>query len=303
MNLQEKKEIIKTKYVFTENNQVYLKMDKNSSLKNKKTDHLMEWFPINFQWIPVVELQKNLKLSKMKNLIAIWALFALLFTSCSDDSYVGEGPIVTEVIVLNDFSAIENMGTNNVEIVKGSVQKVEVTGHANIIDRLKREVGGNTWRIELQEGSYKNADLSVHITVPEMNRAILEGSGMIVLNDFSSQEQVALGIYGSGDIEVHGNDGCKNLNVVIEGSGNVFALEEFPDIENTNLRIIGSGSIIAYPLKATNSSVDIVGSGICKVNVETDLKVRVEGSGTVYYKGNPTIDSSVSGSGKVIDAN
>lgn len=246
---------------------------------------------------------KNLKRSKMKNLIAIWALFALLFTSCSDDSYVGEGPIVTEEIVIDDFSAIENMGSNYVEIVKGSVQKVEVTGHANIIDRLKREVSGNTWRIELQEGSYKNADLSLHITVPEMNRAILEGSGKIVLNDFKSQEQVSLGIYGSGDIEVHGNEGCKNLNVEIEGSGSVFALEEFPDIENTNLRIIGSGSIIGYPLKATNSLVDVVGSGICKVYVESEMKVRVEGSGTVYYKGNPTIESNISGSGKIIDAN
>jgi len=189
----------------------------------------------------------------MKNLIAICALFALLFISCSDDSYVGEGPIVTEEIVIDAFSAIENIGSNNVEIEKGSVQKVEVTGHANIIDRLKRDVSGNTWQIELQDGSYKNADLSVHITVPEMNRAILEGSGMIVLNDFKSQEQVSLGIYGSGDIEVHGNEGCKNLNLEIEGSGSIFALEEFSDNEITNLRIIGSGSIIGYPLKAMNS--------------------------------------------------
>lgn len=41
--------IINTKYVFSKNNQV--------SLKNKVDD---EWFPINFQWIPIVELNKNM---------------------------------------------------------------------------------------------------------------------------------------------------------------------------------------------------------------------------------------------------
>ncbi|WP_149275880.1 hypothetical protein [Pareuzebyella sediminis] len=46
---------IKTKYVYSENSQVFLK-------KETEGDTLTEeqWFPINFQWIPVVELHKSL---------------------------------------------------------------------------------------------------------------------------------------------------------------------------------------------------------------------------------------------------
>ena len=41
-------EIITTKHVFSENNQVYIRID------NSINEELDEWFPVNFQWIPVL---------------------------------------------------------------------------------------------------------------------------------------------------------------------------------------------------------------------------------------------------------
>lgn len=41
--------IMNTRYVFSQNNQV--------SLKNNLED---EWFPINFQWIPVIKLNESM---------------------------------------------------------------------------------------------------------------------------------------------------------------------------------------------------------------------------------------------------
>ena len=56
---QMKKDPIKAKHVYSDKkqNKVYLK-------KNKE-----EWFPINFQWIPVVQLNNelNVKTNKMKS--------------------------------------------------------------------------------------------------------------------------------------------------------------------------------------------------------------------------------------------
>ncbi|NMH89549.1 hypothetical protein [Flavivirga algicola] len=39
-----------SQYVHTKNNKVYLKID----------HEINEWYPINFQWIPVIELNKNM---------------------------------------------------------------------------------------------------------------------------------------------------------------------------------------------------------------------------------------------------
>ncbi|WOD43287.1 hypothetical protein [Hwangdonia lutea] len=43
-------ENIKTQYVFSENNQVSIKTNKEEN----------EWYPINFQWIPVKKLSESM---------------------------------------------------------------------------------------------------------------------------------------------------------------------------------------------------------------------------------------------------
>lgn len=52
-------EAIKTQPVFSENNQVYLKKENTLKPASLKSDD--QWFPVNFQWIPVMELKNNLE--------------------------------------------------------------------------------------------------------------------------------------------------------------------------------------------------------------------------------------------------
>ena len=239
----------------------------------------------------------------MKKAILFSTLIALFFVSCSDDTYTGEGPIITEELNLEDFSGIEAHGTMDIVISEGAEQKVEVTGHANIIDRLETSVSNGVWKIKLKDGSYKNADLTFNIIIPMLNRASIEGSGDISINDFSSGEDVFLGIIGSGNIDLDENNGCANLVVYIEGSGNVDANEEFEDIEKVGLEIIGSGSFDGFPVEADQVAVNIVGSANCSITANVGLKVTIDGSGTVSYKGEPSIESDISGSGKIINSN
>ena len=240
----------------------------------------------------------------MKKAILFSILIALFLVSCDDDdTYTGEGPIVTEELNLEDFSGIEAIGSMDVIISEGAEQKVEVTGHANIIDRLETAVSNGIWKVKLKDGSYKNSDLTFNIVIPTLNRASIEGSGDISINDFTSVDDVYLGIIGSGNIQLDENDGCENLVVEIEGSGHVNAKEEFEDIESLDIEIIGSGSFDGFPVEADKVAVNIVGSADCAITANVGLKVTIDGSGIVSYKGNPTIESNISGSGKIINAN
>ena len=54
-----KKKGIQTKHVFSENNQVFIKNNEGFTPKNVNEE---VWFPINFQWIPVVKLQEKFKI-------------------------------------------------------------------------------------------------------------------------------------------------------------------------------------------------------------------------------------------------
>ncbi|MDO5971440.1 hypothetical protein Q4Q35_16660 [Flavivirga aquimarina] len=50
MAFNKKPNHMNSQYVHSKNNKVYLKVDNESD----------EWYPINFQWISIVELNKNM---------------------------------------------------------------------------------------------------------------------------------------------------------------------------------------------------------------------------------------------------
>lgn len=242
----------------------------------------------------------------MKNLYILSAIIALLITSCTNDNLFirGEGDIITQEIDISTFDKIAMLGSHNVIISKGAEQKVEVTGHANIINRLKRNVNSGEWEIELEKGNYRNADLTVRIVIPTINSVELFGSGKITLNDLSSDEYLSVRIIGSGDIELNENIGCKNLDVRIDGSGNIYAKNNFIDLKNLSIDILGSGNYIGTMNTSENCSISIEGSSRCDINVSNELKVKITGSGVVNYNGDPTsIISDISGSGKINQLN
>ncbi|WP_430909672.1 hypothetical protein [Maribacter sp. 2-571] len=50
--------VIHTKHVFSVNNQVFIKeLNADTALPAVET---AEWFPVNFQWIPVIKLRKTM---------------------------------------------------------------------------------------------------------------------------------------------------------------------------------------------------------------------------------------------------
>ncbi|MDD7885722.1 hypothetical protein [Flavivirga sp. 57AJ16] len=54
MAFKKKTNRINSQYVHSKNNKVYLKADNETN----------EWYPINFQWIPIIALNKNMSNTK-----------------------------------------------------------------------------------------------------------------------------------------------------------------------------------------------------------------------------------------------
>jgi len=53
---------IQTKYVFSKNNQVFIKNEVGFSSNKAKKINEVAWSPINFQWIPILKLQEKFKI-------------------------------------------------------------------------------------------------------------------------------------------------------------------------------------------------------------------------------------------------
>jgi hypothetical protein len=200
---------------------------------------------------------------KTRNIILTAILFSGIVTqSCTKqwERIEGTGSVTSETLYLPDFSRISMEGADNVFISYGDEQRVEVTGHPNIIRRIETEVVNDTWYIELERGNYGRYELTYYITLPTLEKVTNTGSG----NATISTPMVT---------------------------------------DHLEVQLMGSGSFFGFPLSTETCQVDIVGSGICEISVQEHLDAILEGSGSVFYKGNPSIREDVTGSGRVVNAN
>lgn len=236
---------------------------------------------------------------KLKTSLIICALAAL--SSCTDDGICikGQGEIESKVLDLEAFSGIDLTDAADVTIQQGDVQKVTVTGHGNILERLQTKVRNGIWDIDLEKGCYRSYQLQIDITVPDLDLISLSGSGDVYVHAFEDQPNLDLDISGSGTIELEAFDHTKNLDVRISGSGNVIGHDDFDQLQNLDVKISGSGNYDAYPIQSENADIHISGSGDCYVSVTKNLDVNISGSGRVRYHGNPTVTKNISGSGSV----
>jgi len=253
--------------------------------------------------------------------------FAFLFSSCGDndfdntDAIEGEGPIVSEIIPVSDFIGVDLLGSFDVDIVQGSEQIVTAEGQANIIDRLKLEVNDDILSVTLEDGSYQNFDLMIFIQSPMIETYQLTGSGDMTIDGYENLENLNILLLGSGNI-IGGNsflvENSASLNLT--GSGSIFLeIETLETIGSDILgsgdinlsgqtlsqtvAIIGSGNYNAFDLISDSAEITIVGSGDVQVTVNNTLTGELSGSGSIFYKGDPTIDVSVLAEGNVVNAN
>jgi len=67
--------------------------------------------------------------------------------------------------------------------------------------------------------------------------------------------------------------------------------------------LMGVGTVKAFDMEVGTCIITSTGVGNCEVYVLDELTVTISGVGNVYYKGNPTINSTITGLGQLINAN
>lgn len=213
----------------------------------------------------------------MKKLVLI--LFAgIIISSCSKERITGNGPVVTENRSLSNFNAVSVSGSTDVYITYGSNYKVEVKGYSNLLSHFESRLVNNTLYLGYESGvNVHNDNTEVFITMPALG---------------------GLQLAGSGNISTTGNfAGNTNFETRIEGSGNITIAQG--STQNFNSSITGSGNVYAFGMVATNAETNTTGSGNTEITVTNQLKVKIEGSGNVYYRGTPTVVANITGSGVV----
>jgi hypothetical protein len=204
---------------------------------------------------------------------------AVLLVSCQKNMIRGNGPQGSRFLTLPAFSQIELHYDIKANISYGTSQSVKVSGYENLLDILDLSVQGEVLKIKFSDQFYniRNNNVVADITLPMLSKAVINGSGNMLVSGFRQGAQMEAYINGSGNIDL---SNC--------------------EYEKAFLTINGSGDINAKGLLAREATASVYGSGHTSISVADKLVARIFGSGNIYYWGSPSVEVSINGSGRVI---
>lgn len=209
----------------------------------------------------------------------------------------GSGNIVEETRDVSNFDKVELQGSGTLIITQGENYSVTLETDDNLLPYYETRVFGD--KLEIGTRNFhcfiRNSGLIVRVTLPEVEKLAILGSGDIISTNVLNAEDLKLQIAGSGDIKLEVN--VTNLETEIAGSGEATYIGS---ATTHNIDIAGSGDIYAFDLSTEQTSVDIAGSGSAEITAYKTLDVDIAGSGDIYYKGEPVVSQSIAGSGDIV---
>lgn len=226
-------------------------------------------------------------------------ILSLVMMSCNKDylaGVIGYGDIVTQSLVLENFTGFVNSISADIYITQGEEPEVVIEAQQNIIDNIEQDrVENGFWKIKYDRWVRRADKVKIYITMPYLDKVVISGSGKVTGETiFTDLDDLDLVISGSGSIYLDFES--ENLDITISGSGDMDLSGVTPTIDAT---ISGSGNVRAFDLESDSVECVISGSGDTRLSVSEYLKAVISGSGSVIYRGIPEINVRISGSGNV----
>lgn len=226
----------------------------------------------------------------------LFGVFTLYLASCKKD-LTGSGTVITQQRQVAGFTSIVSNGDFQVTFKKANACNVEITAEDNVIEQVITRVTDNKLVVEYKSESrtHNHNPVMLSVSMPDLENIELNGSGRISTDTVWLMANCKVAVNGSGSVSLRINSDV--LKAAVAGSGKLLLTGESLV---SNFTLGGSGTIQAFDLKSGKATVNKEGSGKIETFVTNSLVVSLKGSGNVYYKGNPSVASTIEGSGKVI---
>jgi hypothetical protein len=208
----------------------------------------------------------------------------------------GNGQRATETRPLQGFVAVAADGPLDVRIQSGDAFYVEVSVDSNLLHDLRTDLtdGGATLSIDL-DGHVWDILPGPHVivTMPELQRADLNGSGSVSATGFQQPDPVTLELDGSGALTYDGQ--VPSAVVRSWGSGDMHLHGSTGSLD---ARLDGSGDVDARDFPTATANLSVSGSGSLSATASESARATLSGSGDLdLYGGAAVQGASISGSG------
>lgn len=214
----------------------------------------------------------------------------------------GEGAVTERTIEVGAFTGVDNMVSADIDFTYDSVTKLVAVGQANILDLLEFQVN----------------DDGILTIDTKHNACFRDVEGLKMNIHLPKLEYV--GIQGSGNVyttNLFPNQ--DEMEIEVNGSADVDMKLQAKLVDVTldgsgTIRLEGSANELDYDCNGSGDlktfgflshivKVEINGSGNAEVNADSILETSVNGSGDIYYKGVAPSKTEINGSGTLHKSN
>lgn len=216
----------------------------------------------------------------MKSLPYTLLLVVLTFLACDDDNNLrGSGNVITEARDHFGFRRIDVEDALNFTVTFGPAHSVVVRADDNLIDRLQTSSSGDLLRVGLASGSYNNATFEITIVTPELVELVQSDATSGSVSGFLGVDRLRLEVNDASNLEFEGS--TSTLELICEDASR----------------------IRAFDLTAANAEVRVRDASNVELTVTNELTGQVRDASTLSYRGQPSIDVSVSDASQLRNAN
>jgi len=172
------------------------------------------------------------------------------------------------------FTSISTEGAFTIEVTCQKNQSLEVEGDDNVLEYVTTEVSSNILRLKNTKNYSTSEPVKFRISVPNLEGLSVNGAGHVDIKGMNN-DKFEIDTNGAATIVVAGT--TKLIDVGANGAGKI-------DAENLHAArgVVESKGVVRVDLDVTNQ-----------------LDVTVSGPSTVTYKGDPVVNKTIHGPGKV----
>jgi hypothetical protein len=230
----------------------------------------------------------------MKKLL-IFAISSIALYSCGP-AINGSGKITTEKRNTGNFTGVSTSSSIDVEVKIGNTYEVVVEADDNVLQYVSTEVVDGVLKVRCKDNiSLRNADVTVHVTAPTLEKLKASSSGSIVVEGIlANDNKIEIDASSSATIEATVDapqidaDANSSAEIKLKGRTQTFRAE-----------VSSSGDIEANELLSETTIAQATSSGTANVHASVKLNGQATSSGTIRYRGTPTVSKAESSSGSV----
>lgn len=213
----------------------------------------------------------------MRKLAWLLLVVAFVLPACHHgrrNQVQGSGKRETQKRQVASFTSISTEGAFHIEVTCQKELGLEVEGDDNVLPLVTAEVSNNVLRLSNSKGYSTKEPVKITISVPNLEGLSVTGAGRIDIKEMKND---------SFEID---SDGAPFI--VVSGTTKLINID-------TN----GAGTIDTHNLRAARAVVESNGVSKIDLDVSDQLDVTVSGPSTVSYRGDPVVNKTVNGPGKV----